>query len=127
MEGWIKLHRKFLSWEWYDDNNVKVIFIHLLIVANHADQKWKGITIKRGQRLTSLAHLAKEVNLTVQKTRTALNKLKSTGEITIKATNQNTLITIVNYDLYQLEEAKTTNRITNKRTNEQQTNNNKQE
>lgn len=118
MEGWIKLHRKFLNWEWYNDNNVKVIFIHLLLVANHAEQKWKGITIKRGERLTSLAHLAKEVNLTIQQTRTAINKLKSTGEITITTTNKNTLISIANYDIYQINENKITSKTTSRKTNE---------
>lgn len=123
MEGWIKLHRKFLSWEWYNDNNAKIVFIHLLLVANHTDQKWKGITIKRGQKLTSLGHLAKEVNLTVQQTRTAINKLKSTGEITIKTTNKNTLITIVNYDFYQIEKVIITDNKTNNITIKQQINN----
>lgn len=47
MEGWIKLYRKFLNWEWYKDNNVKIIFLHLLLTANHKDKKWKGKTIKK--------------------------------------------------------------------------------
>ena len=56
-------------------------------MANHEDQKWEGVTIKRGQRVTSYQHLADETGLTYQKVRTALNNLKSTGEITSKSTN----------------------------------------
>lgn len=104
MEGWIKLYRKFLNWEWYKDNNVKVVFIHLLLTANHKDKKWKGKIIKRGQKLTSINHLAQETNLTVQQTRTALNKLKSTSEITTNATSKYTLITVEKYNDYQIEE-----------------------
>lgn len=101
MEGWIKMHRKMLDWEWYDDINTKVLFLHLLLTANHKEKKWKGQTVLRGQKLTSLEHLAEETNLSVQQIRTSLKKLKSTNEITIKSTSKNTLITIEKYSDYQ--------------------------
>lgn len=101
MNGWIKLHRSILEWEWYNDNNTKIVFLHLLLTANHKEKKWQGITIKRGQKLTSLQHLAEETNLSMQQVRTALDKLKSTNEITTKSTNKNTLITVEKYSNYQ--------------------------
>lgn len=119
MEGWIKLHRKLLEWEWYNDNNTKILFLHLLLTANHKEKKWQGLTIKRGQKITSLAHLSQETNLTIQQTRTALSKLKSTNEITIKTTNKNTLITIEKYSDYQNkddDDNKQNNTRKNKRT-----------
>jgi len=58
--GWIKLHRKLLDWEWYDDVNTTRVFLHLLMVANHKDNNWRGITIKRGQKLTSLSSLQRK-------------------------------------------------------------------
>lgn len=119
MEGWIKLHRKMVEWEWYNDNNVKILFLHLLLTANHKDKKWQGIIIKRGQKITSIQHLAEETKLTVQQTRTALNRLKSTGEITIQSTNKYSLITIEKYGDYQdcnEENNKQNNIRNNKRT-----------
>ena len=104
MEGWIKLHRKMTEWEWYKDNNTKILFLHLLLTANHKEQKWQGHTILRGQTITSLQHLADETNLSLQQIRTALNKLKSTHEITYTATKKYTLITIEKYNNYQGQE-----------------------
>lgn len=101
MEGWVKLHRKFIDWEWYSDINVKVLFLHLLLVANHEDAKYKGNFIKRGQKLTSVSRLAEETKLTVKQVRIALDKLKMTNEIVTERAKLGTLITIVKYDFYQ--------------------------
>lgn len=109
--GWIKLHRKILKWEWYDDINTKVLFFHLLLTVNHEDRKWHGILIKRGQRLTSIKKLASETRLSLRQTRTALTKLISTNELTNESTSQYRIITINNYCQYQ----KATNELTNER------------
>lgn len=122
MEGWIKLYRKMTEWEWYDDINTKVLFLHLLLTANHKDRKWKGKIIKRGQKLTSISYLAQEVGLTIQNIRTSLSKLKSTNEITVEVTHKYTLITIEKYSDYQICENEI-NKQNNKRNNKQSTNN----
>lgn len=120
---WISIHRKFKDWQWYKNINVKTLFIHLLLKANFKDNYWKDMEIKRGQVLTSIEHLSQETGLTVQQTRTAINKLKSTGEITIKSTSQYSLITIEKYNIYQKNDKKITNNVTNNATINQQTNN----
>lgn len=100
-QGWIKLHRSILDWEWYDDPNTKIVFLHLLLKANHKDKAYKGVLVKRGEVVTGRLVLSAELRLSEQQIRTSLNRLKSTNEITIKTTNKNSVITIVNYDLYQ--------------------------
>ena len=122
MEGWIKIHRKIVDWEWYKDNNTKIVFLHLLLTANHQQNQWQGITVERGQKLTSIRHLAKETNLTIQQVRNTLDKLKSTHEITIKPTHQYSLITIEKYDDYQYT-GKENNTQNNTQENEQTTHN----
>lgn len=107
--GFIKLHRQFLKWEWYDDINVKVLFLHCLFRANWEEQKWHGEFIPRGSFVTSLQNLAKETNLSIQQTRTALKKLNSTKEITKKSQGSNTLITVNNYNKYQDNNKEITN------------------
>lgn len=109
MEGFIKIHRKLLEWEWYDDNNVKVLFLHLLLKANYKDKKYRGETLKAGTVLTGRDILAKELSLSVQQLRTALQKLEATNEITIKTSSKGTNIQIVNYKKYQVATSKATN------------------
>ena len=99
--GWIKIHRKLTRWEWYNDVNTTRVFLHLLLVANHKDNKWRGIEIKRGQRLTSISALAIETNLSIKNIRTSIKRLKSTNEVASHSTAQHTVFTMVNYDLYQ--------------------------
>ena len=108
-----------LEWEWYDDKNAKILFLHLLILANHKDKKWRGITINRGQVLTSLESLSLDIGLSVQQIRTSLTKLISTNEITNKSTSKNRMITINNYNRYQ-DNNKQDNKLV---TNEQQAGN----
>ncbi|MCI8654557.1 MAG: hypothetical protein HFJ48_01600 [Clostridia bacterium] len=122
-DTWISMHRKFKDWQWYKNINVKTLFIHLLLKANFKDNYWKDIEIKRGQVLTSIEHLSQETGLSVQQIRTAINKLKSTGEITIEATSKYSLITVEKYNIYQKNDKKITNKITNNVTINQQTNN----
>lgn len=101
MEGWITLHRKFLTWEWFDKPEMVQLFIWLLLNANYADKKWQGQVIKRGQILTTTPKIMEALRLSEQQTRTCISRLKSTGEITCKSTNKYTIITICNYDRYQ--------------------------
>ena len=125
MDGWVKIFRNLINWEWYDDINVKVVFLHLILIANFEDKVWHGIHIKRGQVLTSRKHLSDDLNLSEQKIRTALKKLEKTKEITINSTNKYSLITIENYEFYQDRGEKATSNLTNNQpTNNQQITNN---
>lgn len=118
-QGYIKLHRKILEWEWYSDIPTKILFFHCLLKTNHQTQKWRGILIPKGSFLTSLGKLGKSTGLTIQQVRSSLNKLKSTHEITSKTTNKYSIISITNWDSYQIDNTQDNKQITNK----QQTNN----
>lgn len=110
-QGWIKIHRQFLDWEWYDDNNTKILFLHLLLKANHKPKKYRGMELKAGSILTGRDLLSFQTGLSVMQIRTALTKLKSTNEITTKTSSQGSIIQIVNYTKYQI--------VTNELTKEQ--------
>ncbi len=102
MIGWIKIHRKLLEWEWYDEPNTFRLFIHLLIKANRTKKKYRGEIINIGCIMTGQDLLSIELKLSRQKIRTALNNLKSTNEITIKTTTKGSVIQLVKYKSYQL-------------------------
>jgi len=123
LNGFIKVHRKLVQWGWYQDYVVKDLFLHLLLTSSFKDSEWMGRTIRRGQLVTSYGNLANTLGFSVQQIRTAINKLKSTGEITTESTNRFTIITVVNWEKYQVLEIEVTNKTTSTATNEQQTSN----
>ena len=100
-QGFIKLHRSILDWEWYDDPNTMRLFLHCLLKANHKDNNWRGILIKRGTFLTSLEKLSEQTKLSVSQIRTSLKKLKQTNEIASLSHARHRVITVVAYETYQ--------------------------
>lgn len=101
MNGFVKLHRQFLEWEWYKHPNTQIVFIYLLLTANFKEAGFMGQRVKPGQRVTSVASIAGATGLTTRKVRTALEHLQSTGEISIKTTSHFSLITIEKWRDYQ--------------------------
>lgn len=116
MEGWISLYKKFVNWEWYQDTNVKSVFIHLLLLASYEDKKWQGRVVKRGQVIISSGNLASDLKLTRQQVRTALKKLQSTDEISVESTNKYLVLTIEKYSDYQSALQNNNHQTTNKTT-----------
>lgn len=119
--GYIKLHRQIMKWEWYQNPSVFRLFIHLLLSANFVDGRFEGREIRRGQLVTSQPKLATGTLLSVQQVRTALDHLKSTGEITVEQQARYSVITIVKYDLYQAD-----NRLDNRQSTGNQQADNRQ-
>jgi len=101
MAGYIKLSKKMLDWEWYNNTNVKVLFLHCLLRANYKPGSWHGIHYEAGQFITSLATLSKETGQTIRMVRDNLEKLKMTGELTSTILPKGRIITVNNWSLYQ--------------------------
>ena len=123
--GFIKLNRTMLTWEWYDHHYTKIVFLHILLKANWRDENWHGKIIKKGQLVTSIRKLAKELKISIQHTRTALTNLQTTHEITITSTNKYSIITVFAWDKYQLDNTQTNTQVntqtTHKLTHKQHT------
>lgn len=101
MEGWIKIYRELLQWEWFEKSEMVHLFIYLLLKASREDRKWQGIPVKKGQLITTNGTIRRDLKLSEQTIRTCMKRLISTGEITYEATNRYVVVTICNYDRYQ--------------------------
>ena len=97
-EAFIKIHKKMMQWEWYDDLKTFKLFMHCLLRAEYKPGSWHGISYDTGQFITSLQNLADETHLSIQEVRTALNHLISTGELTSTQQGKARIITVVKWN-----------------------------
>lgn len=111
VNGWIKVHRKILENEIWQDVNRFRLFMFLLLNAAHKDgMKINGVTLKRGQYLRSYSKLIEDLEyregrgtkrLSKSTIMRNVKKLIENGMVTVSETDSGTLFTIVNYEEYQ--------------------------
>ncbi len=110
-KGWISVYRTIQDcWIWKETPFSKgQAWIDLLLLANHEDKKilFDGelITVQRGQRITSIRQLADRWGWSRDKVSKFLNILESDLMLTQQRDNKKTLITITNYNIYQVSQA----------------------
>ena len=59
------------------------------------------VKIKKGDLITSVSRISRDVNMSVQSVRTALKSFENHKMISIKSNKLSTKITLCNYDLFQ--------------------------
>jgi hypothetical protein len=127
MFGWIKLHRKLLENGWLKNPKLLTFWIYCLLKATHEPFKAKAgyqeVQLEPGQFIFGLHKASEESFLSIQTIRTCLDTLRRWGNITVKSTNKFSIISIMNWDVYQCGELGSNKPLTNK----QQTTNNIQE
>lgn len=133
-EGWVKLHRAVCESAVFDDAEILRLWIYILVNAAHKDHdtiyQGKIVHIKKGEFVTGRKILAREFKLSESKIYRMLTTLAELGNIEIKSNNKFSLVTVVNWAMYQdnlenLNNKRTANeqQLNNKRTtDEQQTN-----
>lgn len=120
MEGFIALYRCLLDKPiWIKSTpEQKTILITLLLMANHKENQWewggKKFKIKPGQFITSISTIVKMAGkgITTQTVRTSIERFKKLEFLTNESTKTGRLITILNWDLYQVKYKKPTKRTT---------------
>lgn len=111
--GWVRLYRSTLNWEWFDDPLTLQLWIVCLLKANYLPTRWRGVEIERGAFVTSVDSLCAETGQTTRQIRTRLARLQASGEISIRATNCKSIITVCKFDTYQPLENENDKRPTN--------------
>lgn len=99
--GYIKLHRSFLDWEWYSDNNTKALFLHLLLNAAYSVIMWRGIELQPGQYAASVREVAWDLNLTEKEVRVAISHLLKSNNVAIEGRAKYTLFSVQNWEKWQ--------------------------
>ena len=119
--GYVKIFRKILDWQWYNKDYMLRVWIYLLMNARHDNGNVWGVPLRAGQLVAGRKQMSKDLCLSEQSIRTAINRLKSTNEITVQSTNKYSVITIVNWADYQDDIQEITNNLTEYPTIEQPT------
>lgn len=122
MIGWIKLHRCI----WNNpvvtkDSDHVAIWLWLLTHAQIEDKDilfaGEKITLKRGQLITGRKVISEQLKIHESKVYRTLNELQNAQQIEQQKTSKGSVISIINWDKYQLSEQQ------NKQQSEQQLNN----
>lgn len=123
--GWVSLHRKMLDSPVFQNSDLLKVWIWCLLKATHKDYKTlvglQEVDLIRGQFVFGRKKAANELNLSEDKTYRLMKKLETLGNISIKSTTKYSLVSIENWDFYQLNLSEINNKPT---TNKQQINTN---
>lgn len=133
MDGWIKLHRRTL------DNPVVckdadhlAVWVYLLLKASHnvcpVFFRGEKTELRPGQLITGRLKIADDLSINESKVKRILQAFKSDQQIDQQTSNKNSLITILNWDVYQKSDQQNDQQMTSKRpADDQQVTTNKNE
>jgi hypothetical protein len=129
--GYIKVWRKIADAGWLKNHKLCAFWLWCLMQATHKEMNQivgcQNIHLMPGDFIFGLYVASEELEMSIQSTRTILKFLKNSKNITIKSTNKFSIISIVNWNTYQIKEDEINNQSNKPLTNQQQTTNNKQE
>ena len=129
--GWIKLHRKLLDNPVVmKDSDHLAVWIYLLLNASHTEYPvlfgGKKISLKAGQLITGRKIIASTLGISESKVRRILDLFEIDQQIDRQRSNKNSLVSILNWDKYQIFDQQIDQQATNKRpTTDQQATTNK--
>jgi len=134
MEGWIKLHRCLMEKAIFQNEKLLKVFIWCLLKASHSEHEQligrQKVTLQPGQFPTGRHKAAVELNMSPSTAWSYLKLLEANNTIDIKSNNKFSVVTVVNWGLYQSEDNKPDSKSDNiydnkKTTNRQQIDTNK--
>lgn len=132
MTGWIKIHRSIEESPIVNiDSDYFRVWVHLLLNATHTDRKTyfngKTIILKPGQLVTGRKKIAQKTGVQESKVKRILKVFKTAQQIDQLVTNRGSLISILQWDKYQIDDQQNDQQMTNKWTTDDQQMTTKQE
>jgi hypothetical protein len=129
--GYIKVWRKIIEAGWLQNHKLCAFWLWCLLKASHKEYDLvvgcQQVHLMPGSFVFGRKAASKELRMSEQQIRTLLDFLKTSQNITIKTTNKFSIISIVNWDIYQTEENEINQQSNQPLTNNQPTTNHKQE
>ena len=126
MEGWIKVYRKLSEKAFYKKDSEKVhLWIHILIKATHDGKEeflgGKPYYCKPGEFTTGRKQLSEQTGISESKIERILSNFeKIEHQIEQQKTSTNRLISILNWNEYQISEQQIEQQVNNDRTTSEQ-------
>ncbi|MDR4509583.1 MAG: hypothetical protein MRJ65_15375 [Candidatus Brocadiaceae bacterium] len=122
--GWIKMHRKTISSRVFRNEGLFKVWAWCLLKANHKPswitlQTGRGeseVYVDAGQFIFGRHTAARELGMAESTVRNRMKKLKKLGNLDIQRDRHYSLITIVNWETYQMQEIKEDSKEDNQRT-----------
>lgn len=129
--GYIKLWRKSIDSGWLSNHILWCFWCWCLLKATHKPIEqiigFQTIHLEPGEFIFGRNKAAKELRASPQQIRTCLNSLKKMENLTIKSTNKFSIISIINWDIYQQDKMQINQQINKPLTSKQPATNHKQE
>jgi hypothetical protein len=105
--GWIRLHRAILDSELWSLNQAYLrLALAIFLDANWQDGEWRGVSVRRGELITSIRKLADVARISPKQVRSGLILLCRCSvivRIPLRARSY-THLRVCNYDVYQNED-----------------------
>jgi hypothetical protein len=106
-ETWVKFYRKMLDNEMLKNHKLWAFWSYCLLRANYKDRTIFfnncEVKLEPGQFIFGRKKAAQDLNMSERQIRTSLELMKKAGNLTIQTTNKYSIITIVNWHIYQQE------------------------
>ena len=107
MNGYIKLHRKIIYDEIFDNANLLKVWVWCLCKATHRERTvsvgLQTVSLMQGQFVTGRESAAEELGMKPSTAWRYIKKLEKSGNLDIKSNNKFSLVTVEKWDFYQVQ------------------------
>lgn len=104
--GWVRFYRQALENGWLRNPVLWTFWCYCLLKATHTETTvtvgYQRVPLEAGQFVFGREKAAAELLMSVKSVRTCLEHLKRAGNLTIKSASKFSVITIVNWHIYQM-------------------------
>ncbi|MEW4224003.1 DnaD domain-containing protein [Rossellomorea marisflavi] len=125
--GWVKVHRKLLQSDIFQNEKLLKVFMYCLLKASHSEYKqlvgMKVVELNPGQFVFGRSKAASEMNMKESTVWMYIKLLEKLGSISINSNNKFSVITVDKWEDYQSQESDGEQQNDNKITTKKQQNN----